>query len=98
MSMKRFAIQTAKILGVVLAILVAIAGGVQILNMRALAKSSDALNEFCGNLSVATSQTKVSELVQGDNMFRFTPTDVSAFISIHTCHCTVHFKGNKVFN
>jgi len=96
MSTKRLIAQISKILGAVLIILLSIALGFEISKMRALAKSANTLNEFCGSLKAGTPQSEVAALVQQQKEFKFRPKGDRAFITLHTCHCTVGFKEDNV--
>lgn len=96
--MKRFLVSAARIVAVLLAIFVVASVSLSVLQSRDMSASIGELNSFCNSVPLGTPQAELvarAEKVQG---FRFATGGDTAFVSLHTCHCTFHFAQERVIS
>jgi hypothetical protein len=96
--MNRFLVSAARIVAVILAIFVVASVSLSVLESRDMSASIRELNSFCNSVPLGTPQAELAARAEKVQGFRFTNGGGTAFVSLHTCHCTLHFAQERVIS
>jgi len=96
--MKRFLVSAARVIAVLIAIFVVAGVSFSVLESREMSASISKLNSFCNSVPLGTPKAKLAARAEKIQGLRFTGGGDTAFVSLHTCHCTFHFSQGRVIS
>ena len=98
MNGRRILKSTARITGVIFAVLLVATLATQFFAQRQLSKNSQELSAFCGSIPPGTTRAELTSRLASKPGYRSASSsnDSVVLISYHTCHCTVRLRLNQV--